>query len=408
MEKNYLNNDFMFIVDKIKSTHPLAIQGLPDDLNIRINELTKNIDSTNSLLINLCKLTSLLNDGHTNIEVEYTPNDLCLNLPCIWLYNGLFATADYFDILKGDKIISIGNCSIEKIIDKLCGIIPHENKYLVKMRATTYPFINYHIFSEFMLRNMDILNNDKVRIAVIRCNQTLEFCLSLENYNGFLAFRSNENFARFWVENDVAVFKLDECRYNDEYIKKTKDFFDIVKEHNIKKIIIDLRENMGGNCLVTTEFLTYVDISSYYFYGVKVRNQNENCLSEINSEKTKIDNNIDGNPQIFNGKIFCLVSNKTFSSARIFATVLKDNNIATIIGEPTGGKPCSYGNPLRFQTPNLGIKFRVSSRFFTRPAQGCHNDLTLIPDVPIYPTINDILSDNDVVLNQTILMRKNS
>jgi Periplasmic protease len=406
MDKKELINDFEFVVDKIKSTHPLTMQGLPDYMKAAADELIKKIDDVDSLLMNLCKLTSLLHDGHTNIEIEYKSGDLCLNLPCIWLNDGLFATADYLGALKGDKIISVGNYSIEEIVSKLCEMIPHENEYLVKMRATTYPFINYHFFSEFMLRSMRALKNNEVEITVVRGKETLSFTIPLENYNGFLAFKSNEDFASFRIENDVAVFKLDECIYNDVYIKKLKDFFDMVKQSNIKKIIIDLRENMGGNCLVATEFLAYVDVSSYYFYGVKVRNQNENCLSEINSEKTPINNSIDGHSRIFSGKIFCLVSNKTFSSARIYAAVLKDNDIATIVGEPTGGKPCSCGNPLRFQTPNLGVKFRVSSRYFTRPSVNGKDDLALFPDVIVYPEIDDILNKNDVVLKKAISMCK--
>lgn len=114
------------------------------------------------------------------------------------------------------------------------------------------------------------------------------------------------------------------------------------------------------------------------------------------------------NVELFKGKIICLVSNKTFSSARIFATVLKDNNIAKIVGEPTGGKPCSYGNPLRFKTPNYNIKFRVSSRIFTRPVHSCEDDIALFPDVLIYPTIEDVLNGHDVVLNEAISMFTNS
>ena len=239
--KSELINDFEFVVEKIKSTHPLAIQGLPDYFNAGAEKLVKQIDSKGSLLLNLCKLTSLMQDGHTNIEVEYKRGDLCLNLPCIWLNDGLFATTDYFGALKGDRITGIGEYSIEEILEKLCEMIPHENEYLVKMRATTYPFINYHIFSEFMLNYMGVLRNNEARISVIRGKETLTFSIPLENYKGFLAFKSNENFASYWIENDVAIFKLDECIHNDQYINKLKDFFEVVKEHNINKIILDLQ-----------------------------------------------------------------------------------------------------------------------------------------------------------------------
>ena len=407
MNKINLIEDFIFVANTIKSTHPLAISGLPHDFNEYINTVANEFYDKEGLLISLSRFTALLHDGHTNIEIEYSLNDLCINLPCVWLQAGLFVTKNYFGILKGDRIISIANLTVTEVMDKLCEIIPHENNYLVKVRATTYPFINYHIFSEFILRNINALNCNTVEITILRDNQLFKFNLTLERYNGFLTFKNNKKFIDFWIHNNVAILKLDECRYNDEYIKKLNEFFALVKAHNISSIIIDLRDNMGGNARVATEFLRHINIESYYFYGVKVRNSNENELNEINSENSQLKNETDDNVRTFGGNIICLVANKTYSSARIFATVLKDNNIATIVGEPTGGKPCSFGNPLRFETPNYKIKFRVSSRVFIRPDQACQDDISLFPDVTIHITIEDILHKNDAILNRAIMLCKN-
>lgn len=74
------------------------------------------------------------------------------------------------------------------------------------------------------------------------------------------------------------------------------------------------------------------------------------------------------------------MSNTTFSSARTFAVTLKDNEIATIIGEPTGGKPCSYGMPKKAETPNFKIRFRVSGALFLRPNAELDAEETLVPD----------------------------
>lgn len=68
------------------------------------------------------------------------------------------------------------------------------------------------------------------------------------------------------------------------------------------------------------------------------------------------------------------------SSARTFAVTLKDNGIATIIGEPTGGKPCSYGMPKKAETPNLKIRFRVSRALFLRPNAELDAEEALVPD----------------------------
>jgi hypothetical protein len=406
MESNILNlnltEDFMFIVNTINSTHPLAISGLPCDFVEYVNNNYNKANSKGELIAVLSRLTALLYDGHTNIEVEYSLDDSCINLPCKWLNDGLYVYKNYHELLAGDKIIAIGNLTTEDVLNSLCEIIPHENNYLVKMRATTYPFLNYHIFSELVLRYIGALNEAAVQITVLRENQPLTFYFTLEKYNGFLNFKDTERFVDFWIEDDVAILKLDECKYNDEYRRVLCNFFRTVKERSIRHIILNLRENMGGGSRVANEFLRYISISSYYYYGIKMRKQNENKLININLENNLITNIKAEMDYIFHGNIACLVSNKTFSSARIFATVLKDNNIATIIGEPTGGKPCSYGNPLRFETPNFKIKFRVSSRIFTRPCSRGIDDMALFPDIPIYPTIKDFINKEDVVLSRAI------
>jgi len=83
---------------------------------------------------------------------------------------------------------------------------------------------------------------------------------------------------------------------------------------------------------------------------------------------------------LFPKNLICRVSNTTFSSARTFAVTLKDNGIATIVGQPTGGKPCSYGMPRRDVTPNCNIRFRVSRALFLRPDEKLDEEVALFPD----------------------------
>lgn len=47
---------------------------------------------------------------------------------------------------------------------------------------------------------------------------------------------------------------------------------------------------------------------------------------------------------VYAGQLLILVDQGTWSSAEYFAAMLRDNNAATIIGEPTGGAGCGYTN----------------------------------------------------------------
>ena len=124
-----------------------------------------------------------------------------------------------------------------------------------------------------------------------------------------------------------------------------------MQRKNIEILELDLSKNMGGSSADTLGMIT------------SRKEVIENCRKEI----------------LFPKNIVCRVSNTTFSSARTFAVTLKDNQIATIIGQPTGGKPCSYGMPRRDRTPNCNIPFRVSRCLFLRPDDSLDDEVALVP-----------------------------
>lgn len=83
------------------------------------------------------ELTTFFQDGHTNIEVPYTPQDLCLNLKCCWSGtddNELILKDGYEDIPKHARIMSVEGASIEDLIVAFADKIPHENIYLATVR----------------------------------------------------------------------------------------------------------------------------------------------------------------------------------------------------------------------------------------------------------------------------------
>jgi C-terminal processing protease CtpA/Prc len=104
----------------------------------------------------------------------------------------------------------------------------------------------------------------------------------------------------------------------------------------------------------------------------------------------------------FNGKIILLIGANTFSSASMFSTILSDNHQAVLIGEPIGQKPTSFGDLLSFELPETNTRIYVSHKIFQRPDSTKNNDPTLYPDIPIYPTIEDILSGKDPVLDKAM------
>ncbi|MHC5026358.1 MAG: S41 family peptidase [Planctomycetota bacterium] len=96
--------------------------------------------------------------------------------------------------------------------------------------------------------------------------------------------------------------------------------------------------------------------------------------------------------------MYVLTSRHTFSSGSWFATVLHDNDLATLVGEPTGGAPGHYGDVLSFTLPESGLSYTLSFKCFVRPDPSRNPATSLTPDVRVPMTRAALMGGTDPVL----------
>jgi len=139
----------------------------------------------NSLIDAITKVTMFFQDGHTNIELLYATDDLCLNIPCKWQKERLILMDNYRNIPAGAEIISVEGRTVSELLSLAETRIPHENIYLVKSRTTEYPYKNYHLFCAM---NLKALFGKKESYAVVFLvnGEMVEKQCSLVRYDGFL------------------------------------------------------------------------------------------------------------------------------------------------------------------------------------------------------------------------------
>jgi len=166
------------------------------------------------------------------------------------------------------------------------------------------------------------------------------------------------------------------------YTPYYKDFlieFDKLK--NLPNLIIDLRDNGGGNTMVSERILTHL-----------IKEPLIACASTFKKKPKK---------NYFKGSLYILTGINTFSAAENIVIDLKESNSAVIIGSPTGGD--TGNNPKSFQTKH-GFGYRFPTR---QPPQVSQNGfpmegIGIEPHFVIYQTIEDYLRDIDTVLEFTI------
>ncbi len=164
--------------------------------------------------------------------------------------------------------------------------------------------------------------------------------------------------------------------------------FTDIKKDNIQGLVIDLRENGGGNSALGNRLLHFITAKPYRMSGGvrwKVSQPYKDHLNKLDSAKrasyayyTGKENGsfISGeeapkapptNDLRFNGPVCVLIGANTFSSANMLAVTIKDFNLATLIGEPTGEPGNDYGETLTMTLPHTAIPFSTSTKHFVRP-----------------------------------------
>ncbi|MCU4706399.1 S41 family peptidase [Mycoplasma sp. CSL7503-lung] len=134
-------------------------------------------------------------------------------------------------------------------------------------------------------------------------------------------FKENNSTFNFYKE------KLNQIK-NDNNAKS--------EEEKIKNIVIDLATNGGGETISLFKALSFLTNKPIYDYQIN-KNDGSILLNYYN-----VDNNDDkyfSDKDSFQDdfKFYILTSNSTFSAANIMAHIAKDNNLATIIGNNSGG-----------------------------------------------------------------------
>jgi C-terminal processing protease CtpA/Prc len=149
-----------------------------------------------------------------------------------------------------------------------------------------------------------------------------------------------------------------------------KTLFSVVDTEKVKRIVIDLRHNGGGNSGIFAPFLE------------ELKKRQEFLQKE---------------------SIYVLIGRRTFSSAILNAIDLKKQTPAIFVGEPTGGKPNHYGEVQSFRLPQSGLPVTYSIKYF----QVVDDDPeSLVPDLLIEQKISDYLRKGDPVL-ESVLGKRN-
>jgi hypothetical protein len=346
-------------------------------------------------VVGVHRVLKLVGDGHTSVFPfpETGPGfDTRLPLLVEFFGDGTFvvgAEASYRDAV-GARLIAIDGHSLEDVYERLESFWPHENAMWVRrwtpllLRKPGYLVgsglarnANVAAPITFTVRRPDGAVRDfavaPVPAATDEAAQSSSWVHAREDaklarptalHRTHVPF----DFAHLPEQRAVyAVYRQCEDSAHETVAAFAARLFAFVEANNIDRLILDLRENGGGD-----------------------NEKNEPLLAGLEHSKLN-------RP----GGLFVLIGRQTFSAAQNFATQAERRTQALFVGEPTGSAPNHYGEAKQFTLPVSRLSVIVATKRWqdSAPADARFN---LPPDLPAWDKFADYLAGRDAALEAAL------
>lgn len=174
----------------------------------------------------------------------------------------------------------------------------------------------------------------------------------------------------------------------EDFIRQMSSIYVEILADRPRGLIIDIRDNPGGNSLLGQILLALVTDKAYRPFSERRWKVSRTCqdyfraldreeLSPQFSDYLKeppgklliepVDVKTLKLPRLaYKGPVAALIGPDTFSSAEILADAMKTYNLAELFGQPTGEPANQYGEVCQTVLPNSGITLAAPSAYFIR------------------------------------------
>lgn len=397
--------DIDALVYALNQVHPDMFSGCNQiDFFQEVNRI-KNALSDSLSCIELYKLTApivaMLSDGHTNLTLPY--NELfkqdTKHFPIIvdiLSDKSILCKISMDSIIPcGSKILNINGRNCKQLIDHMLPFIAGETESFKLSRIDDlFPALHHILFPADTFNIVYLPQNSPKPLVVKSPGLILD---KLKKLHSKLMINNSIEPYSFTIDsqNNVAILDFKQFIYPQQMKVFADSMFTILNNKRINNLIIDIRENMGGNSSVGDILLKYLSPEPFIQFDrtyIKITAFTQTLLPNKNIKPIIAFYEVPPTEYIkpltidnghYQGNVYLLTSNKTFSSAGSFSWVFKECKMGKIIGEETGGMNVNYGDVLYYHLPISGLQCSISYKRFWQFRANENNIHGTIPDVSV-------------------------
>ena len=215
---------------------------------------------------------------------------------------------------------------------------------------------------------------------------------------------SDSDFSYHLINKETGYLKVATFDVSPDWFEDFVDAtFEKISQQKVKNLIIDIRENGGGNTDTSTYLASYLAKKPFRMISSmreRLNTDNRGIFNYKGDVGDVLTQDWDDwiapvdEAQSFKGNAYVLISPLSYSSAIVFATAVQDNNMAMLVGRETGGYANQTAQGNLFNLPNSELRVYVATRLLVRP-NGNIQVKGVVPDIPVATTSEQIAAGED-------------
>lgn len=301
---------------------------------------------------------------------------------------------EVYEIPLGSVIAKINGKYADRLLDELLAYVPADGdsvngryEKLNQRFSMTYYYVYPSDSFEIMYREPDSIYYEYITInaetmATINKNNDIEPVVNAP-YSSFF----EDEYAILTIKSFSAYGIYSNSDFYDFFF----DFFTEVHTKNIQDVIIDIRQNWGGDPLIASDLFSYIAAYSQQYF-----------TDDSPPYYTTLSRDVPLSEPHYNGRLYILIDGITFSTAGHFAALVKFHEIATFIGSETSGSFAVSDSHKEIRLTNTRLQLYTSQEIWKVAVEGLPIGRGVLPDFEVYKSWQDYVDGIDRVLEYTL------
>lgn len=367
LSKDLIQQDIKEFQEELERRHPNPYRYISkNDFRNLLHRNIENIGTAKDLWLHIMSVVTKLKDGHTYLE---SSADVLGRETFIFDFryfnNGYYLVSSSKNLSKhlGYRLVGIDGFTVKDVEQKVKEFISQENE------TSIHYYFSSIIREPFLLEYLGVTRGKYITLDIARGNENVFVKVSPRNYtckkvflrdmvkDGDITLQERESYWYTCFEDlNAFYFQYNDCAQRDDL--KISEIVRSIKDGNFQNIIIDLRNNRGGDSDVLNPLVRFLKESKGIF------------------------------------KVFVLVGIDTYSSGIINLLELCNIDGVVSVGEVPHGNPTHYGEVVSFVLPNSKLRVFSSSKIFR--FKGYQLGESFKPTFVVNTEIQDMLDGRDV------------